>query len=66
MTDDEYVKELSEMHPEQLAMLDRLVELGKAAGLSPDEIADLWERVYAAAESGKSMEETKAIIMGKH
>jgi hypothetical protein len=66
MNDDAFVDELCGMNDEQLAMIDRLANMAVEYGLSPDEFASLWETVFAACESGKSADETVAIVMGKH
>jgi hypothetical protein len=66
MTEKEYVDELAAMPDEQVEFLEKTLALGVAHGLSPEESADLFIRVYELVESGKSYEETLAAVGGKH
>ena len=64
--EDEYLNELEAMPPEQIQFLDKLCELARSYGLSPEEFDDLYTRIFEAVEGGKSPDEVVAAIMGKH
>jgi hypothetical protein len=69
VTDEEYLKQLDEMPDEQVEWLDKTLAKLKAMsdehGLSHEEFVDLLTRTWEATESGKSLDEVVAAVMGR-